>query len=103
MIYFLMGYFRKIQKNMKERKRRDFYECEDSRTRVFSMGQECPQATPLVQRSLKRTHLYGNLPYNKMSQICSTLMCFRFIPCNIGLLTWVGTSYFPMPMEKGIF
>jgi len=80
MIYFLMGYFRKIQKNMKERKRRDFFECEDSHTRVFSMGQECPQATPLVQCSLRRTHLYGNLPYNKMSQICSTLMCFLVYP-----------------------
>jgi hypothetical protein len=33
---------------------------------VFSFGREHPQATALVRPSLRRTHLYWNLPYNQV-------------------------------------
>jgi len=61
------GHIRKIQKNkkerMKERKRKKFYICGGS-TFVFSTGWGRPQATTLMQSSIKKTHSYGNLPYN---------------------------------------
>jgi hypothetical protein len=62
------GQIRKIQKNknerMEERKRTDFYVLGGSHTCVFSIGQGCPWATALMQPSLRRTYLYGDLPYN---------------------------------------
>jgi len=78
-----MGQIRKIQKHkeekdrsgklkknkkerMDERKRRDFHVCGGSHTGVFSIGREHPQATALVRPSLRRTHLYWNLPYNQV-------------------------------------
>jgi hypothetical protein len=78
---FLMGGMRKIQKHkeerdrsgkfkknkkerMKEIKRKDLCVHGISHTCVFSIGWGCPQATALVGRSLRRTHSYGNLPYN---------------------------------------
>jgi hypothetical protein len=33
-------------------------------TCVFSICQKCPRATALTKPSLRRTHSYGNLPYN---------------------------------------
>jgi hypothetical protein len=46
------GHIRKIQKNkkerMEERKRRDFYVSGGSHSHVFSISQECPQATTLM-------------------------------------------------------
>jgi hypothetical protein len=62
------GQIRIIQKNkkerMEERKRRDFYVCGGSH--VFSIGREHPGSTALMRPSLRRTHSYGNLPYNKI-------------------------------------
>jgi len=58
----------KIQENkkeiMEERKRRDLCVRGGSHTRVFAIGWGCPQATTFVQPSVRRTHSYGNLPYN---------------------------------------
>jgi hypothetical protein len=58
----------KIKKNkkerMEERKRTDFYVLGGSLTCVFSIGRGCPRAAALVQPSLRRTHSYGDLPYN---------------------------------------
>jgi hypothetical protein len=45
------GQIRKIQKNKKERKRRDFYTHGGSHTRMFSIGQEHPRATALPQEN----------------------------------------------------
>ncbi len=62
------GQIRKIQKSkmerMEERKRRDFDIRGVSRTHVFCIGWEHRWATALVPPSLRRTHSYGNLPYN---------------------------------------
>jgi hypothetical protein len=67
------GQIRKIQKKTRRkewRRERDeifnlkIYICGGSRTRVFSIGWEHPWATALMQPSLMRTHLSGNLPYN---------------------------------------
>ncbi len=72
---FLMGQIRKIQKHKEERKRRNFYICGGSHTCVFSIGQECPQATVLVWPSLRRTHSYGNLPYSiTQPKFCKVLL-----------------------------
>jgi hypothetical protein len=63
------GQIRKFQKDKKERmeetKRRDLfcYGHGGSHTHVFSMSWERPWATTLMQPSLRRTHLYRNLPY----------------------------------------
>jgi hypothetical protein len=38
------------------------------RTRVFPTGWECPHVTALVRPSLRRTHSYGNPPYNIASK-----------------------------------
>jgi len=79
--YFWWNGSGKFKNTWRKEKEEIFFQvCEDSHTRVFSTSRECPQATALVQSSLRRTHLYGNLPYNKMSQICSTLMCFLVYP-----------------------
>jgi len=64
------GHMKKIEKKRKEgrveeRKRRDFEGHGGSHTHVFSIGWECPRPIALVSPSLKRTHSYGNLPYNK--------------------------------------
>jgi hypothetical protein len=60
---------RKLKKEKKERveerKRRDFERHGGSHTHVFSIGRECPRPIALVSPSLKKTHSYGNLPYNK--------------------------------------
>jgi len=66
--------FRKIQKNkkerMEERKRRDFFVFTNLEVPILvcspSVSQEHPWATALVQPSLRRTHLYGNLSYNNV-------------------------------------
>jgi hypothetical protein len=55
---------RKVQKSKKERMEERNKYCY-VHTCVFFIGRECPQATALVRPSLKRTHSYGNLPYNK--------------------------------------
>jgi hypothetical protein len=80
---FLTGQIRKIPKNMKrrmeERKRRDFFinyfwlRTGGSHTRVFSIGQERSRPT-----ALRRTHSYGNLPYNQMK---TTLLRWRLQFC----------------------
>jgi hypothetical protein len=61
---------RKIKKNKKERmeewKRKRFcHVTRGSHTHVFSIGRGCPRATALIRPSLRRTHSYENLPYNK--------------------------------------
>jgi hypothetical protein len=57
------GQMRKIEKKekeiMEETKRRDFYICTGSHSRVLSITRERPQAI-----ALSRTHSYGNLRYN---------------------------------------
>ncbi len=47
-----------------KRKRRDLCIPGGSHTGVFSNGWGRPRATTLVGPSLRRTHWYGNLPYN---------------------------------------
>jgi hypothetical protein len=64
------GHIKKIEKKRKEgksggKKKRDFEGHGGSHTHVFSIGRECPWPIALVSMSLKRTHSYGNLPYNK--------------------------------------
>jgi hypothetical protein len=51
-------------KNGGKKKKRFFYIHGGSHTRVFSICQERPWANTLVQPSLRRTHSYGNVPYN---------------------------------------
>jgi hypothetical protein len=62
------GQIRKIQENkkeiMEERKRRDLCISGGSHTRVFAIGWGCPRATTLVGPFVRRTHSYGNVPYN---------------------------------------
>jgi hypothetical protein len=58
------GKFKKQEGKNGVKKRRDFYLGGGSHTRVFSISRESPQATTLVQPSLRGTHSYGNLPYN---------------------------------------
>jgi len=62
------GQIRKIQENkkeiMEERKRRDLCISGGSHTRVFASGWGCPRATTLVGPFVRRTHSYGNVPYN---------------------------------------
>ncbi len=79
---FLMGQIRKIQKReergrsgeFKKTRRKEwrkekeeiFYVCEGSHICVFSIVREHPGSTALMRPSLRRTHSYGNLPYNKI-------------------------------------
>ncbi len=44
----------------------------------------------------------GTSPTTKWAKFVQLWCVFWLIACNKGLLTWVGTSYFLMPMEKGI-
>jgi len=49
---------------MEERKRRGLCIHGGSHTGVFAIGWGCPHATTHVRPSIRRTHSYGNLPYN---------------------------------------
>jgi hypothetical protein len=107
----LMGWIRKIQKHKEKRhrsgkfkkKRRKgwrkkeeeilFFVCGGSHTHVFFIIWECPQATTIVQPSLRRTHLYENLPYKKPTTtqigvwnkvICQvSVFFFPVLVCNL--------------------
>jgi hypothetical protein len=59
------GKFKKTRKEWRKEKEEIFIVCGGSYTHVFFIVQEQPQATTIVQPSLRRTHLYGNLPYKK--------------------------------------
>ncbi len=91
---FLVGHIRKIQKNrkerMEERKRRNFFTYVEVFTCVFSICLECPQATTLLWLSLKRTHSYGNLPYN---------LCLKHLPVIVPSKVMEGT-YFDLYLSK---
>jgi hypothetical protein len=80
------GQIRKFQKHkerMEERKRRDFYTCGGSHTHVFSIGQEHPQATTLMQPSLRKTHSNWNLPYNLVmsNQLAAAAPSVGWVSC----------------------
>ncbi len=68
---------------MEERKRRDFYTCGGSHTHVFSIGQEHPQATTLMQPSLRKTHSNWNLPYNLVmsNQLAAAAPSVGWVSC----------------------
>jgi hypothetical protein len=111
---FLIGWITKIQKHKEERdksekfkkqegknggkkKKRLLSVLEDSHTHVFSIDRQCPQATALMRPSLRRTHSYVNLPYNKIT-LCeskfniSWVKCVEYRPCSGMFLKQVPTE-----------
>jgi hypothetical protein len=101
--YFLMESIRKIQKNMKERKRRDFFKYVKIPKLVCSpLVRKALRLQPLCNTPSGEPTCMGTSPTTKYAKFDQLWCVFWFFPCIKGLLIWVGTSYFPMPMEKGI-
>jgi hypothetical protein len=65
------GKFKKTRrKEWRKEKEEIFIVCGGSHTHLlFFVVWEWPQATTILQPSLRRTHLYGNLPYKKQQQL----------------------------------
>jgi hypothetical protein len=62
---------------------------------VFSIDQEQPLATSLMWPSLRRTHSYGNLPYNIISLRYKNVGCEWWLMTNVArFFTFIGKLWF---------
>ncbi len=79
------------RKEWRKEKEEIFIVCGGSYTHVLFIVQDQPQATTIVQPSLRRTHLYGNLPYKKTT---TQIGVWNKVICQVSVffsLCWFAT------------